>query len=113
MQHLPTFFGRRDFFPHDTITMFGCNCAKWKMAMITSAPMWMILKLWQRSLSGGVTKSLLHFLLKSIGPPSYYLGNDYNWSEDEKVWVLGWATYIKECIHRLKDDPSFGTLHPH
>jgi hypothetical protein len=38
------------------------------------------------------------FLLKSIEPPSYYLGNYYNWSEDEKAWVLGCATYIKECI---------------
>jgi hypothetical protein len=27
--------------------------------------------------------------------------------------VLGCATYIKECIHQLEDDPSFGTLHPH
>jgi hypothetical protein len=41
------------------------------------------------------------FLLKSIGPPSYYLGNDYNWSEEEKAWVLGCATYIKECIRQL------------
>jgi hypothetical protein len=45
--------------------------------------------------------------------PSYYLGNDYDWSEDEKAWVLGCATYIKERIRRLEDDPSFGTLHPH
>jgi hypothetical protein len=27
--------------------------------------------------------------------------------------VLGCATYIKECIHQLEDDPSFGILHPH
>jgi hypothetical protein len=39
------------------------------------------------------------FLLKSIGPLSYYLGNDHNWSEDEKAWGLGCATNIKECIH--------------
>jgi hypothetical protein len=37
-------------------------------------------------------------LLKSTEPPSYYLGNYYNLSEDEKAWVLGCATYIKECI---------------
>ena len=38
------------------------------------------------------------FLLKSIGPPSYYLGNDYNFSESENAWVLGCAPYIKERI---------------
>ena len=35
------------------------------------------------------------FLLKSIGPPSYYLGNDYNFSTDEGAWVLSCATYLK------------------
>ncbi len=41
-----------------------------------------------------MTKSLLcSYSSKSIGPPSCYLGNDYNWSEDEKAWVLGCATY--------------------
>ena len=44
------------------------------------------------------------FLLKSTGPPSYYLGNDYSWSKDESTWVLGCATYVKECIRRLEDD---------
>ncbi len=53
------------------------------------------------------------FLLKTIGPPPYYLGNEYNWSVDEKAWVLGCATYIRECIHQLEDNPSFSTLHPH
>jgi hypothetical protein len=68
--------------------------------MIMSAHMWMILKLLQRNLSSGMTKSLLcSYSSKSIGPPSCYLGNDYNWSEDEKAWVLGCATDIKECIH--------------
>ena len=37
------------------------------------------------------------FLLKSTGPPSYYLGNDYMWSPSENAWVLGCSTYIKEC----------------
>jgi hypothetical protein len=52
------------------------------------------------------------FLLKYIGPLSYCLGNDYNWPEDEKAWVLGCATYIKECICQLEDDPLFSTLPP-
>ena len=56
------------------------------------------------------------FLLKSIGPPSYYLGNDYNFSSEENAWVLSCATYIKECIRRLEADPELclnGTLYPH
>jgi hypothetical protein len=47
-----------------------------------------------------------------VGPPSFYLGNDYTWSEADNTWVLGCATYIKECIHQLEDDSSFGILHP-
>jgi hypothetical protein len=52
---------------------------------------------WQEQISAA-------FLLKSIGPPAYYLGNDYNFSEDEKAWVLSCATYIKECIRRIESE---------
>ena len=44
------------------------------------------------------------FLLKSTGPPSYCLGNDYVWSPSKNAWVLGCSTYIKECIHCLEED---------
>ena len=44
------------------------------------------------------------FLLKSTGPPSYYLGNDYMWSPTHNAWVLGCSTYIKECICCLEED---------
>ena len=44
------------------------------------------------------------FLLKSTGPPSYYLGNNYVWSTSENVWVLGCSTYIKQCICCLEED---------
>ncbi len=44
------------------------------------------------------------FLLKSIGPPAYYLGNDYNFSVGENAWVVGCATYIKECIRRVESE---------
>ena len=44
------------------------------------------------------------FLLKSTGPPSYYLGNDYVWSTSENAWVLGCSMYIKECIRHLEED---------
>ena len=54
------------------------------------------------------------FLLKSVGEPSYYLGNDYNFSKDENAWVLGCATYIKECIRRVETDFGLdGTLYTH
>ena len=43
------------------------------------------------------------FLLKSIGPASY-LGNDYTFSEGESAWVLGCATYLKECIRRIESE---------
>ncbi|KAI2510964.1 Reverse transcriptase (RNA-dependent DNA polymerase) [Fragilaria crotonensis] len=54
------------------------------------------------------------FLLKSVGPPAYYLGNDYNFSKDENAWVLGCATYIKECIRRIETDFGLdGDLYTH
>jgi hypothetical protein len=34
------------------------------------------------------------FLLKSIGPPTYYLGNDFNFSVGENAWAVGCAPYI-------------------
>ena len=63
-------------------------------------------------------KSLISaaFLLKSIGPPSYYLGNNYNFCANENAWVLSCATYLKECIRRLEADNELcldGTLWPH
>jgi hypothetical protein len=54
------------------------------------------------------------FLLKSVGPPSYYLGNDYIWSVDNHAWELGCHMYIKECVQKLEADPSIdGELCPH
>ncbi|KAI2501305.1 Reverse transcriptase (RNA-dependent DNA polymerase) [Fragilaria crotonensis] len=56
------------------------------------------------------------FLLKAIGPPSYYLGNDYNFSAEENAWVLSCATYLKECIRRVESDDELcidGILWPH
>ena len=44
------------------------------------------------------------FFLKSTGPPSYYLGNDYVWSTSKNTLALGCSTYIKECIHHLEED---------
>ena len=54
------------------------------------------------------------FLLKSTGPPSYYLGNNYVRSSSENAWVLGCSTYIKECISCLvEDDMIEGKLWEH
>ena len=44
------------------------------------------------------------FLLKSSGPPDYYLGNDYGWTPTDSKWVVGCATYIKECVRKLEED---------
>ena len=43
------------------------------------------------------------FLLKSTGPPSYYLGNNYVWSTSENAWVLGCSMYIHQGMY-----PPFG-----
>ncbi len=56
------------------------------------------------------------FLLKSVGPPAYYLGNNYNFSVQENAWVISCGTYIKECIRRIEDEMNIlddGTLWPH
>ena len=58
-----------------------------------------------------MTKIKAIFLVKSEGPPSYYLGNDYCWSEEEQAWVLSCGTYVKECIRRI--EALFGTLSGH
>ena len=54
---------------------------------------------WKTHISGA-------FLLKTIGPPTYYLGNDYNYSETENTWVVSCATYLKECVRRIESDPD-------
>ena len=54
------------------------------------------------------------FFLKTIGPPSYYLGNEYNYSEDEKAWVVGSSTYTKEAVRKVESYPLIGgKLYPH
>jgi hypothetical protein len=54
---------------------------------------------WKTHISGA-------FLLKTIGPPTYHLGNDYNDSETENTWVVSCATYLKECVSRIESDPD-------
>lgn len=62
---------------------------------------------WQEQISAA-------FLLKSVGPPNYYLGNDYNFSEEENAWVLSCATYVKECVRRIESEFDLeGDLWPH
>lgn len=54
------------------------------------------------------------FLLKSVGPPKYYLGNDYRWHDDYGAWLTSCSTYLTECIQRIERDPYFdGTLYKH
>jgi hypothetical protein len=47
------------------------------------------------------------YIVKSIGPPDYYLGNDYK--KDKKGrWCIGRKKYLKEAITRVKG--MFGNL---
>ena len=41
------------------------------------------------------------FLVKSAGPPEYYLGNDFRYEEQEKLWTIGCTTYSKESFRRI------------
>lgn len=43
------------------------------------------------------------FLVKSGGPPDYYLGNDFRWEDSEKLWTVGSLTYTKEAIRRIEE----------
>ena len=42
------------------------------------------------------------FLVKSHGPRSYYLGNDYTYHEDLDVWTYDGITYTKDVIGRTE-----------
>ena len=46
------------------------------------------------------------FLLKFIGPETYYLGNNFNYSEEERAWVVSCSTYFKKCVRRIDSDPD-------
>ena len=42
------------------------------------------------------------FFIEKPGPPSYYLGNDYNWSADEKTWSLVLQPISKNLFEQLR-----------
>jgi Reverse transcriptase (RNA-dependent DNA polymerase) len=48
------------------------------------------------------------FLLKTVGPPTYYLGNNFTWLERSGTWAVGCATYLKECVRKIEEDDYFG-----
>lgn len=52
-------------------------------------------------------KIQMKFKLKSVGPPSYYLGNNYHWSESHGAWTTSCTTYITECIRKIEADEYF------
>lgn len=43
------------------------------------------------------------FLVKTSGPPDYYLGNDYRFEETEGIWTVGSTTYTKEAIRKVEE----------
>jgi len=53
------------------------------------------------------------FCIKGDGPPSYYLGNDYTFDEEEQCWVTGCTTYLKEAIRKVEAPDKCGLLYPH
>jgi hypothetical protein len=54
------------------------------------------------------------FLLKTVGPPTYYLGNNFTWLEETATWSVGCATHLKECVRKVVDDEYFGgSLYTH
>ena len=48
------------------------------------------------------------FLVKSHGPRSYYLGNDYHFHDGANLWTYSASTYTKEAIARV--ERIFGCL---
>lgn len=50
-----------------------------------------------------LTKIKERFLVKTSGPPDYYLGNDYRYEETEKMWTVGSKTYSKEAIRKVEE----------
>jgi hypothetical protein len=49
------------------------------------------------------------FLVKSGGPPDYYLGNDYRYEGNEGIWTVGSKTYAAEAVRKVEE--KRGTLH--
>ena len=43
------------------------------------------------------------FLIKNHGTPNYYLGNDYQFHEVQKMWTYSCQTYEKEAIRKVED----------
>ena len=102
-------FDPQDFSLLGMIAMFGFVKESLVMGMIISVLMSMILKS-SRKIWIDETK----FFLKTVDPPSYYFGNDYNYSVEEKVWVVGSSTYTKEAVRKMESHPVIGgKLYPH
>ena len=43
------------------------------------------------------------FLVKSAGPPKYYLGNDFTHVPKYGFWTVGYTTYTLEAIQRIEE----------
>jgi len=48
------------------------------------------------------------FLVKTSGPPDYYLGNNYRFEDNESLWTVGSKTYAAEAICKVEE--KVGTL---
>mmetsp|Transcript_18158 Transcript_18158/g.25645 ORF Transcript_18158/g.25645 Transcript_18158/m.25645 type:complete len:514 (+) Transcript_18158:510-2051(+) len=43
------------------------------------------------------------FLVKTSGPPDYYLGNDYHFEDNKSLWTVGSKTYAVEAIRKVEE----------
>ena len=74
--------------------------------MTIFAPMSTISKSWQGILNANRHTFLARFRLSRLDPrPITWLGsNDFNFCAEENAWVVGCATYLKECVRRIEAD---------
>lgn len=96
------------------IEIVGCVQGTQVMDVTTHAQMSNVddFKIVARDPSIWVGKIQDTFLLKHVGAPSHYLGNDYAYSELHESWFVGCHTYLTECIHRVETENSFGINAP-
>ena len=101
---LQNFYDQWDFSLLVMIVTAGCNST----TPVTDMIIIVHIKIVARDPSIWTGKIQDRFLLKHVGSPSYYLGNDYHYSEVHNGWQVGCKTYLDECIRRVEKDNLFG-----
>ena len=76
--------------------MFGCVSVKSAMATTISAHTYVTLEMERTEQCGIPSQADWH--------SAHFLGNSYNFSEEENAWALSCATYVKECVLRIESE---------